>query len=456
MIQTIRKAWGIPELRKKIIFTLLILLIFRIGNAITVPYVDVDTLSNYLNSQSTTILGLYNVMSGGAFANATVFALSIQPYINSSIIIQLLTVAIPALERLAKDGGEEGRKKIQSITRYATVAIAILQAFGYYMIMKRYGILTDDGIWPALVIIVSFIAGSSFVMWMGEQVTEFGIGNGISIILFAGILSRVPTMVSNLITGVQTWSNVKSGSLTLDSLTASGYTESMAQSVLDQAMAPWAVVLILVGILALIVFIVFINGAERRIPVQYAKRQVGRKMYGGQSSTLPMKVNMAGVLPIIFAQSIASLPATIMAFTGVGEEGTFSYALAQFLDTKSVLYMVVYFILIIGFSYFYSTIQFNPVEIANNLKKQGGFIPGFRPGKPTVDFIRKVLSKVTLFGAIYLGIVALCPLVAGRVIGNNTLGVGGTSVIIIVGVALETVQALESQMLMRQYKGFLE
>ncbi|WP_295856461.1 preprotein translocase subunit SecY [uncultured Oscillibacter sp.] len=456
MIQTIRKAWGIPELRKKIIFTLLILLIFRIGNAITVPYVDVDTLSNYLNSQSTTILGLYNVMSGGAFASATVFALSIQPYINSSIIIQLLTVAIPALERLAKDGGEEGRKKIQSITRYATVAIAILQAFGYYMIMKRYGILTDDGIWPALVIIVSFIAGSSFVMWMGEQVTEFGIGNGISIILFAGILSRVPTMVSNLITGVQTWSNVKSGSLTLDSLTASGYTESMAQSVLDQAMAPWAVVLILVGILALIVFIVFINGAERRIPVQYAKRQVGRKMYGGQSSTLPMKVNMAGVLPIIFAQSIASLPATIMAFTGVGEEGTFSYALAQFLDTKSVLYMVVYFILIIGFSYFYSTIQFNPVEIANNLKKQGGFIPGFRPGKPTVDFIRKVLSKVTLFGAIYLGIVALCPLVAGRVIGNNTLGVGGTSVIIIVGVALETVQALESQMLMRQYKGFLE
>ena len=456
MIQTIRKAWGIPELRKKIIFTLLILLIFRIGNAITVPYVDVDTLSSYLNSQSTTILGLYNVMSGGAFANATVFALSIQPYINSSIIIQLLTVAIPALERLAKDGGEEGRKKIQSITRYATVAIAILQAFGYYMIMKRYGILTDDGIWPALVIIVSFIAGSSFVMWMGEQVTEFGIGNGISIILFAGILSRVPTMVSNLVTGVQTWSNVKSGSLTLDSLTASGYTESMAQSVLDQAMAPWAVALILVGILALIVFIVFINGAERRIPVPYAKRQVGRKMYGGQSSTLPMKVNMAGVLPIIFAQSIASLPATIMAFTGVGEEGTFSYALAQFLDTKSVLYMVVYFILIIGFSYFYSTIQFNPVEIANNLKKQGGFIPGFRPGKPTVDFIRKVLSKVTLFGAIYLGIVALCPLVAGRVIGNNTLGVGGTSVIIIVGVALETVQALESQMLMRQYKGFLE
>lgn len=456
MIQTIRKAWVIPELRKKIIFTLLILLIFRIGNAITVPYVDVATLSNYLNSQSTTILGLYNVMSGGAFAQATVFALSIQPYINSSIIIQLLTVAIPALERLAKDGGEEGRKKIQSITRYATVGIAIMQAFGYYMLMKRYGILTNTGIWAALVITVSFIAGSSFVMWMGEQVTEFGIGNGISIILFAGILSRVPSMVSNLATGVNTWSGIRSGSLTEESLTSAGYTATQAQNVLAGSLAPWGVALIVIGILALIVFIVFINGAERRIPVQYAKRQVGRKMYGGQNSTLPMKVNMSGVLPIIFAQSIASLPATVMAFTGVGKEGTFSYALSQFLDTKSVLYMVVYFVLIIGFSYFYSTIQFNPVEIANNLKKQGGFIPGFRPGKPTVDFIKRVLSKVTLFGAIYLGIVAMCPLIAGMVLGNRSLGIGGTSVIIIVGVALETVQALESQMLMRQYKGFLE
>lgn len=456
MIATIRKAWDIPELRKKIIFTLLILLIFRIGNAITVPYVDVATLSSYLNSQTTTILGLYNVMSGGAFAQATVFALSIQPYINSSIIIQLLTVAIPALERLAKEGGEEGRKKIQSITRYATVAIAILQAFGYYMIMKRYDILTDAGIWPALVIIVSFIAGSSFVMWMGEQVTEFGVGNGISIILFAGILSRVPHMVSNLYEGVRTWSSVRSGALTEQTLLDAGYTATNAKYMLNQALAPWAVALILVGILALIVFIVFINGAERRIPVQYAKRQVGRKMYGGQTSTLPMKVNMSGVLPIIFAQSIASLPATIMAFTGVGEEGSFSYALSQFLDTKSVLYMLVYFILIIGFSYFYSTIQFNPVEIANNLKKQGGFIPGFRPGKPTVDFIRKVLNKVTLFGAIYLGIVAMVPLLAGMVIKHASLGIGGTSVIIIVGVALETVRALESQMLMRQYKGFLE
>ena len=429
MIQTIRKAWGIPELRKKIIFTLLILLIFRIGNAITVPYVNVSALEQQLDAMGTTILGLYNVMSGGAFAQATVFALSIQPYINSSIIIQLLTVAIPALERLAKDGGEEGRKKIQSITRYTTVAIAILQGFGYYMMMVRYNLLavSDPTIWHALVIIVSFIAGSSFVMWMGEQVTEFGVGNGISIILFAGILSRVPTMVSSLI--------------------AYG----------SQAAINWLwVTLLVVGILALIVFIVFINDAERRIPVQYAKRQVGRKMYGGQSTHLPMKVNMSGVLPIIFAQSIASLPITVWSFIGVPEQGTISRTIYDAIDTKSIIYMVVYFIMIIGFSYFYSSIQFNPVEIANNLKKQGGFIPGFRPGKPTVDFIRKVLNKITLFGAIYLGIVAICPLIVGKVMSSASLGIGGTSVIIVVGVALETVKALESQMLMRQYKGFLE
>lgn len=457
MIQTVRKAWGIPELRRKIIFTLLILLIYRIGNAITVPYVDTTLLASYLNSQSTTIFGLFDVMSGGAFAQATVFALSIQPYINAQIIIQLLTVAVPYLERLQKDGGEEGRKKIQSITRYSTVAISLLQAFGYYMIMQRYSLLAvTPTIWTALVIIVSFMAGSSFVMWMGEQVTEFGVGNGISIILFAGILSRVPSMISGLVTGVKTWSGVKNGTVSLDSLTSAGYTQTAAQNVLDKAVAPWGVAFIIIGILALIVFIVFINDAERRLPVQYAKRQVGRKMYGGQSTHLPMKVNMSGVLPIIFAQSIASLPATVMAFTGVGEKGTFSYALANFLDTKSLLYMIVYFILIIGFSYFYSTIQFNPVEIANNLKKQGGFIPGFRPGKPTVDFIKKVLNKVTLFGAIYLGIVAMCPLVAGKVVSNYHLSIGGTSVIIIVGVALETVKALESQMLMRQYKGFLE
>ena len=455
MILTVRKAWGIPELRKKIIFTLLILLIFRAGNAIMVPYINRDALALQMQLWGTGLLGLYNVMSGGAFATATVFALGVQPYINSSIIVQLLTVAIPSLERLARDGGEEGKKKIQSITRYATVAIAILQAVGYYFMMKNYNLLGQEGIWPALVIIVTLIAGSSFVMWMGEQVTEFGVGNGISIILFAGILSRIPNMVSGMVDGVQKWSAIKAGTMTLESLTSAGYTEAQAQAYLNGALAPWAIVLLVVGILALIAFIVFINDAERRIPVQYAKRQVGRKMYGGQSSTLPMKVNMSGVLPII-SQSIASLPITVWTFIGMPKEGTISYSIYNAIDTKSVIYMVVYFIMIIGFSYFYSSIQFNPVEIANNLKKQGGFIPGFRPGQPTVQFIQMVLSRITLFGAIYLGIVAICPLIVGKVINNSSLAIGGTSVIIVVGVALETVKALENQMLMRQYKGFLE
>ena len=428
MIQTIRKAWGVPELRKKIVFTLLILLIFRIGNAIPVPYINTTLLGNYLDSMSGTVLGLYNVMSGGAFAEATVFALGVQPYINSSIIIQLLTIAIPALERLARDGGEAGKKKIASITRYATVAIALLQGFGYYMICKNYNILEQQGIWPALVIIVSFVAGSSFVMWLGEQVNEFGVGNGISIILFAGILSRMPNMVTMAASYIRTKGSI--GCL-------------------------W-IALLIVGMLAMVVLIVHVNEAERRIPVQYAKRQVGRKMYGGQASTLPMKVNMSGVLPIIFAQTIASLPATIWAFIGTPEEGTVGRSIYNAIDTKSVLYLIVYFLMIIGFSYFYATIQFNPVEISNNLKRNGGFIPGFRPGKPTSDFIAKVLNKVTLFGAIYLGIVAICPLIAGKLLGNSGLAIGGTSVIIVVGVALETVRALESQMMMRQYKGFLE
>ena len=427
MIQTVRKAWGIPELRKKILFTLMILVIYRIGSAIPVPNVNVQLLEAYLNTMGTTILGLYNVMSGGAFAQATVFALGIQPYINSSIIIQLLTVAIPALERMQRDGGEEGRKKIQSITRYSTVAIAFLQALGYYFIMKRQGILTQDSVWAALVIMVSWVAGSSFLMWLGEQCNEFGVGNGISMILFAGIISRVPAMVQSMTT-----------------------------------LAWWLDVLILVGILALVVLIVFVNDAERRIPVQYAKRQVGRRMYGGQTSNLPMKVNMSGVLPIIFAQSIATIPATIGAFLPSPAEGSFGYHLLNAIDNKSVLYLIVYFFLIIGFSYFYASIQFNPVEISNNLKRNGGFIPGFRPGKPTSDFITKVLNKITLFGAIYLGIVAILPLLADKIATvatsgtMKTLGIGGTSVIIVVGVALETVQALENQMLMRQYKGFLD
>ena len=426
MIQTVRRAWNIPELRKKIVFTLLILLIYRIGNAIPVPYVDVAALTEYLNSMSTTVLGLYNVMSGGAFADATVFALSIQPYINASIIIQLLTVAIPALERMAREEGEAGRKKIASITRYTTVGIGLIQGFAYYMLMRnQYDILTNESLAAAFVIIVTFVAGSAFIMWLGEQITEFGIGNGISIILFASIISRIPAGVGTMYTN-------------------------------REVLGAPGIIGIIVGLLALVVLIVHVYNAERRIPVQYAKRQVGRKIYGGQNTTLPVKVNMSGVLPIIFAQSIAMLPATIAAFLPAPAEGTFWYGFIHAIDTQSVLYMIAYFLMIIGFSYFYATIQFNPIEIANNLKRNGGFIPGFRPGKPTADFIAKVLSRITLFGAIYLGIVAIAPLVGGKLISIQGLAIGGTSVIIVVGVALETVKALENQMLARQYKGFLE
>ena len=435
MLKTLKNAWGIEELRKKILFTLFIILVYRLGNAVPVPYVNTTMLESYFNTVNNTILGLWNTMSGGSFSMATIFALSIQPYINASIIIQLLTIAIPALERLQKEGGEEGRKKIASITRYTTVGIGLIMGFAYYMLIKNgvngQSMLTSDGVgvWPAIVIIMTFMAGSALIMWMGEQVTEFGVGNGISIILFASIIARFPSSIGTMIT------NVSNGSL-----------------------AWWALALVILGALAIIVLIVIVNDAERRIPVQYSKRVVGRKLYGGQSTHLPMKVNMSGVLPVIFAQSIASLPITVWTFIGIPtkEESPVAYAIYNAIDTKSIIYMVVYFIMIIGFSYFYSSIQFNPVEIANNLKKQGGFIPGFRPGKPTVDFIRKVLNKITLFGAIYLGIVAICPLIVGKIVGNDHLAIGGTSVIIVVGVALETVKALESQMLMRQYKGFLE
>ena len=431
MIETVRNAWKIPELRKKLLFTVFALLIFRLGSAVPVPFVDGGAFAAQMNVMSGTIFGLLGAMNGTAFANATIFALGVQPYINSSIIVQLLTVAIPALERLQKEGGEEGRKKIAAITRYVTVAIALLQGFGYYTLAKNYGVLDTTGVpdvWAAIVIILTFTAGSAFVMWLGEQITESGIGNGISIILFAGILSRVPSMIL-----------------------------SAYQGVVTKTLPVWAIPLIVIGMLIMVVFIVFINNAERRIPVQYAKRVVGRKMYGGQSSHLPLKVNMTGVLPIIFAQAIASLPATIAAFTGVTKDSEgFGGAFLRFFDTTGVFYIVVYFLLILGFSYFYSTMQFNPIEVANNLKKNGGFVPGFRPGKPTADFIQKVLGKITFFGAIYLSIVAIVPIVTGALLGSSALAIGGTSVIIVVGVALETVKAMEAQMLMRHYKGFLE
>ncbi len=425
MLQTIRNAWKIEEIRKKILFTLFIVLLYRIGNSIPVPYVNVAYLQQYFTTIENTVLGLYNVMSGGAFSQATIFALSIQPYINASIIIQLLCIAIPALERLAKDEGEEGKKKINNITRYSTVGIGLLQGFAYYMLIKNNNLLSESGVWQGIVIVMTFTAGSALIMWLGEQITEFGVGNGISIILFASIVSRFPTsvitMVSNLIGGSLKW---------------------------------WSLLLMMIGALALIVLIVIVNNAERRIPVQYSKRVVGRKMYGGQSTHLPMKVNMSGVMPVIFAQSIASLPATVAAFIGK-KDGWF----LNLFDTTGLFYALIYFLLIIFFSYFYSTIQFNPVEVANNLKKNGGFIPGYRPGKPTSEFIQKVLNKITLFGAIYLSIVAVTPYIISHfsnVAQTSGISLGGTSIIIVVGVALETVQALENQMLMRHYKGFLE
>ena len=463
MIQTIRNAWAVPELRKKMLFTIFALLIFRLGSAIPVPYINSDALEQHLALQSGTILGLMNAMSGSAFSMATVFALSVQPYINSSIIIQLLTVAIPALERMAKEGGEEGRKKIASITRYTTVAIALLQGFGYYSLIKSYGLVeagSMNAIWVGIVIVLSFTAGSAFLMWLGEQITEFGVGNGISVLLFAGIVSRFPRMVGDCYTGVNMWNQVRKGTLTAQNLVDSGAYSSVdqAQQYIDKVvLAPWMIALIVIGMLALVVFIVFISNAERRLPVQYAKRVVGRKMYGGQSTHIPMKVNMSGVMPIIFAQSIASLPATIGAFAGwtVDSEGGGGVMMRLF-DTSKPFYSILYFLLIVGFSYFYATMQFNPIEVSNNLKKNGGFIPGFRPGKPTADFITKVLSKITMFGALYLSVVAIAPIITGNIVGYSSLAIGGTSVIIVVGVALETVKQMEAQMLMRHYKGFLE
>ena len=426
MFNTLHNAWKIPELRKKLIFTLLMLLIYRVGNVIPVPFIDASALATYFDATlSETILGLYNAMSGSALKTASVLALGIQPYINASIIIQLLTIAIPALERMAKEEGEMGKKKIAKITRYTTIGLGVLIGFAYYTLLRNfessYGlpILTDDGILPAIVIILAFTAGSTVVMWMGEQITEFGIGNGISMILFANIISGLPGSLGVLLN-----------------------------------MKWWQALIVVVAMIALVVLIVFVNDAERRIPVQYAKRVVGRKVYGGQSTNLPIKVAMSGVMPVIFAQSIVSIPATICTFIGVGE-GNWWYD--NLWSSQSWSYAVMYGLLIFFFSWFYSTIQYDPVEISNNMKKNGGFIPGFRPGKPTSEFIHKVINKIVVFGALYLAIVALLPIIGGNLMASvRNLAIGGTSVIIVVGVALETVKALEAQMLMRHYKGFLD
>ena len=430
MIATLRNAWKVDEIRKKLLFMMFIILIYRLGNAVTVPYVNTLLMSQYFQTQmDNTILALMNTMSGSALSRASIFALSIQPYINASIIIQLLTVAIPALERLHKDGGEDGKKKIEKITRYSTIGIAVLQGYAYYVLIQQNHILdasAEGNFWAPIVIIATFITGSALLMWMGEQITEFGIGNGISVILFVSIVARFPSEIIRMVA--------------------------------DVAANPgnwWIYILMLLGALAIIVLIVIVNASERRIPVQYSKRVVGRKMYGGQSTHLPMKVNMSGVLPIIFAQSIASIPATIAVFVPSWKDGWFM----KLFDTTSIAYIIIYFLLIVFFSYFYSTVQFNPIEIANNLKKNGGFIPGFRAGKPTSEFIQKVLTKITLFGAIYLAIIAITPILIARYSATakaSGIQLGGTSVIIVVSVALETIKQLESQLLMRHYKGFLE
>ena len=430
MFKTLANAWKIADLRKKLIFTVLVLLIYRIGNVIPVPFINPDVLSAYFDlNLSGTILGLYNAMSGSAFSQATVLALGIQPYINSSIIIQLLTVAIPALERMAKEEGEDGKKKIERITRYTTVALGLLLGFAYYTMLRNYNVgstvpvLTDESVLAAIVIILAFTAGSSVVMWLGEQITEFGIGNGISMILFANIISGLPKSAEGL------WNLA----------TTNGW---------------WVPVIVVVAMAALVIFIVFINDAERRLPIQYAKRVVGRKVYGGQNTNLPIKVAMSGVMPVIFASSICSIPATICAFIPGGTTG---WWYENIWSPNSWVYFAFYGLMIFFFSWFYSTIQYDPVEIANNLKKNGGFIPGFRPGKPTADFIKKVINKILVFGAVYLAIVAMLPILGGNLVeGIQNLAIGGTSVIIVVGVALETVKALEAQMLMRHYKGFLD
>ena len=427
MFQTLANAWKIPELRKKLMFTIVVLLIYRLCNVIPVPFVNAQLLGDYYNQYlSGTILGLYNAMSGSAFSMATVLALGIQPYINASIIIQLLTVAIPALERMAKEEGEAGKKKIERITRYTTVGLGVLLGFAYYTMIssgQAQGVLENDGLWPAVCIIAAFTAGSCFVMWMGEQITEFGIGNGISMILFANIISGLPRGITTLV----------------DMATTVNW---------------WTPVIIAVAMIALIVFIVFINDAERRIPIQYAKRVVGRKIYGGQNTNLPIKVSMSGVMPVIFASSICSIPATICAFI---PEGTTGWWYKNVFAPQSWAYFAFYVLMIFFFSWFYATIQYDPVEISNNLKGNGGFVPGFRPGRPTAEFIQKVINKIVVFGAVYLAIVAGLPILAGNLMTSvQNLAIGGTSVIIVVGVARETVKALEAQMLMRHYKGFLD
>ena len=431
MFETWKNAFKQEDLRKKILYTLFIIFIFRLGSAIPTPFINPTALKSMV-SGGADFLSYLNIMTGGGLEQANIFAMSITPYINSSIIIQLLTVAIPALERLAKEG-TEGQKTIQKITRYTTFVLAIMQAIGFYFVMRRTsGVLEYttgfSGVFAAIVIVAVFTAGTAVVVWLGDRITEKGVGNGISIILFAGILSRGPAAFMQLAAWWQLGSS--------------------------NPMYYFLVPFIVLVFIAMIAFIVFMTDAERRIPVSYAKRVVGRKMYGGQNSHIPIKVNMTGVMPIIFAMSFLSIPNMIGSFANV-KEGGFWDKFFKLFQTNSWVYAVLYLLLIVAFNYFYVAIQYNPVEIANNLRKNNGAIPGIRPGKPTSDFIARVISKVTLVGAIFLGIIAVFPIVFSAITKTN-VSLGGTSILIIVGVALETMRQMESQMMMRHNKGFLE
>ena len=428
MLQTLKNAWVIKEIRNKILFTVMIIMIFRIGSVIPVPFVDTAALKAGATNE---FFNYLSILTGGGLEYGAIFALSVTPYINSSIIIQLLTVVFKRLQEWSKEG-EEGQKKLAQLTRWTTALLALIQGIAYFVYLKNSNYLTISkgkvgAMWFAgIVVVLAFTAGSTLVMWLGEQIDEKGIGNGISIILFAGILSRGPQAFLRL---AHFWG-------------------------LKRYVAVVAIVFIF---LVVIMFVVWMTHAERRIPIQYAKRVVGNKMYGGQNTHIPIKVNMSGVMPIIFSSSILMLPTMVLSFMGTPTK-PWAIALAKVLKLFSVqgtFYAIVYFLLIIGFAYFYATIQFNPVEMANNLRKNGGAIPGIRPGQPTTDFISKILSRITLLGALLLSVVAILPIIVGNV-GEINVSLGGTSMLIMVGVALDVVRSLESQMMMRHYKGFLD
>lgn len=437
MFQTFKNAWKIEDLRKRILFTLFILVIYRLGAAIVVPFIDGRIIKEALGSSTNSIFSFFDMMTGGGFSESTIFALSIQPYINASIIINLLQIAIPALERLSKEG-EAGQQKIAKITRYTTVGIAISLSIVYYFLVKRNSALVYttgfEGWFAAIVIVLCFTGGALLVMWLGEQIDENGIGSGISLIIFTGIVSNLINVIPQVISYF---------------MAASG----KATGTLPQPIFYVIIPLIIIMFFAMLVFIVLMSAAERRIPVQYAKRVVGRKMYGGQSTHIPIKVNMTGVLPVIFASSILSVPGTIKDFFSI-DTGFWSTVLG-FFSTNNWGYAAFYAVLIVAFNYFYVAVQYQPMQMANDIRKNSGTIPGIRPGKPTADFIQRVISKITFIGAIFLVIIATLPIIIDKTTGIN-IALGGTSVLILVGVALEISETLESYMLMRHHKGFLE